>query len=763
MKESPCLFLPRNTYDPLTFHSDGICCSTSFLEMNGCVPEVVFISRKKESAVLGGRPGWMITDTFEGASWRIYRDIWQGEHAMACRYRICNLGRENRALDTVRIFSADKASMLDLAGVPAGQWNAYLDQDDAMDGIPSAVRVGCLDRDYVISRTGAVWKREEIDQMFSENPLTLKFKPYGVFGTDCPESARVLFGFLSLDSHLVEMDLTTDRSRSELRSFRSFGILNCEIAPGEERCLQTFVVMTGYAEPEKMAEEYIDWVGCYYGIPETPRKNALAVGCTWHYYGGAVTEKIVRENIEAVHKRHIPLDVFLIDDFWEECYGDWVARKDAFPSGMRAIASEIKRASLRPGIWTAPFAVKKTSELAAVHPEWMMRKKDGQLAEYFGSYVLDLTFPGVLGWVEQLFRRLHDDYGFEYYKIDFARCEFLAGGVCWNRSVTTLEAYRRGIEVIRKAVGPDSFICICGGHYGASIGLCDTQRNSGDTYGKWSFTLGNTSVPMEEFRVKQTLGRLPYRRLWQTNADGMIVRRQEKSVCKEDFGLSVGILSDSEAYLSSVLHYVNGGILMCGESLTQIDDERLALYRHVIPSINGISRAADLMRKWHSARIVTEIHPRCKDLDDWNTVSLLNLDEKEVQLDLTFSGIVTEHLAGDRFILFDNTAGEMLGIFKQDETVLLAPLAGHSARVLKVIPLKNTEEQVIFLGTDLHHSGGGVEIASWRSSHNTACGTLDTPWIQYPVRISAARIAEGNAEVRTVILEPGRRDFSLNF
>ena len=128
---------------------------------------------------------------------------------MACRYRICNLGRENRALDTVRIFSADKASMLDLAGVPAGQWNAYLDQDDAMDGIPSAVRVGCLDRDYVISRTGAVWKREEIDQMFSENPLTLKFKPYGVFGTDCPESARVLFGFLSLDSHLVEMDLTT--------------------------------------------------------------------------------------------------------------------------------------------------------------------------------------------------------------------------------------------------------------------------------------------------------------------------------------------------------------------------------------------------------------------------------------------------------------------------------------------------------------------------------------------------------------------------
>jgi len=324
-----------------------------------------------------------------------------------------------------------------------------------------------------------------------------------------------------------------------------------------------------------------------------------------------------------------------------------------------------------------------------------------------------------------------------------------------------------GVETIRRAIGPDSFLCVCGGHYGASVGLADTQRNSGDTYGKWGYTNPKgLFVPVEEYRVKQTCGRLPLRRLWHTNADGMIVRLQEKSVSEKDYGLSVGILTDEEALMSSVVHYMNGGILMCGESLVQICEERLALYRHVIPSVNTISFAADPLNKWLPSKVVTHISPVCRSLPAWNTVSIINLGKEPVKPELILNETILDSLSAEKFLVYDNITGRYYGMFSRGGRIQLDEQPSHSGRIVKIIPAfrENSGDGIYLLGTDLHHSGGGVEIAEWKCEDGNAVhGRVETPWTQYPVRIAAIRIAEGKPDIRNIVLKPGEKEFSFIF
>jgi hypothetical protein len=58
------------------------------------------------------------------------------------------------------------------------------------------------------------------------------------------------------------------------------------------------------------------------------------------------------------------------------------------------------------------------------HSEWILRNEDGtpvnfKMGRYL--YVLDPTYPGVLEFFEELYRKLTNDYGFTYHKLDFMR------------------------------------------------------------------------------------------------------------------------------------------------------------------------------------------------------------------------------------------------------------------------------------------------------------------------------------------------------
>jgi len=92
---------------------------------------------------------------------------------------------------------------------------------------------------------------------------------------------------------------------------------------------------------------------------------------------------------------------------------------------------------------------------------------------------LDLTHPGVREHLAEELARLRG-LGIGYLKLDF-----LYGGAIPGRrhdDVSEVEAYRRGLALVRDAVGPDVYLLGCGAPILPSVGLVDAMRVSPDTF-----------------------------------------------------------------------------------------------------------------------------------------------------------------------------------------------------------------------------------------------------------------------------------------
>ena len=720
-----------------------------------------------ESKRLAGIDGESVFETFEAVGLTLVRETWTASDCsfFALRYSVKNTSSADFSLSAVRVVNAGGKDV-DLAGVPSKSWRAFLDQQHCIGGIPSAVRLCELDESYQTAVTNLYWSKKEHDDLLASKPTAIRFGNFCLLDSGDDAAPKLLVGFAEFAHHYADMNIATDAKRTGLKSLTATATFDCILPPGVTRTTQ-FIVALAAPTHNVALDRYMDIVGQLANIPSLPADPPPSVGCTWHYYGAFIDEQTVIDNVEAAAKRNVPLDVFLIDDFWEPCYGDWFAVPERFPNGMRYLADKIRAAGMRPGIWTTPFAMKPRSEAARLYDSILFRDASGEKVKFYGDYMVDPTAPGALQWIEDLYRRLHQDYGFEYFKldkVDFASYEWRKqNAVCHDRSVTLIEAYRRVIAAVRNAVGPDSYICVCGGHFGASLGLGDTQRCSADTYGRWYTKDGDANVPLEELRLKQTLGRLHYRRLFHTNPDGMEIRYQEKNLNERDFGLSVGHFTEDEAVLTAVMSYVAGGIVMCGESLVNIGDDRLAIYRRVIPSTNALSHTVDLFRPWLPSQYVTHIVPKCAALEPWNTVSVFNVSEGAEKMSVKLVGDVTDGIEAPAYLAYETVEGKFLGLFKAGATVSLGKLPRHSARVVKLIPVRTDKAALYFLGTDLHFSGGGVEITDWRvTGPSSAEGVVETRWTQYPIHLAACLVAsDGTCTVAETELAPAGRAFQI--
>ncbi|KOG36071.1 glycoside hydrolase family 36 protein [Streptomyces resistomycificus] len=214
---------------------------------------------------------------------------------------------------------------------------------------------------------------------------------------------------------------------------------------------------------------------------EAPRP-APTVWCSWYEYFTAVTEDDIHENLRAMDTLDLPVDVVQIDDGYQKALGDWLTLSGRFRS-RAGIADAIRARGRRAGIWTAPFLVDPASDLAADHPDWLVRDDDGGFAHAGRNWghdlcVLDTTHPAAAEYLTSVFTTLRAE-GYDYFKVDFLYAGALQG--VRHAPVDALEAYRSGIELIREAIGPDAYLLGCGAPILPSIGLFDAMRVSPDT------------------------------------------------------------------------------------------------------------------------------------------------------------------------------------------------------------------------------------------------------------------------------------------
>ena len=113
--------------------------------------------------------------------------------------------------------------------------------------------------------------------------------------------------------------------------------------------------------PQAALERWADWAGAASGARTG---SPYQVGwCSWYQYFHAVTEADIRHNLALA--ADWPVDVFQVDDGYQAEIGDWLQRKDTFPSPLDAARRRHRsRRASRPGIWIAPFLASPSSRLA---------------------------------------------------------------------------------------------------------------------------------------------------------------------------------------------------------------------------------------------------------------------------------------------------------------------------------------------------------------------------------------------------------------
>jgi alpha-galactosidase len=286
---------------------------------------------------------------------------------------------------------------------------------------------------------------------------------------------------------------------------------------------------------------------------EAPRP-APTVWCSWYEYFTAVTEDDIHENLRAMDTLDLPIDVVQIDDGYQKALGDWLTLSGRFRS-RAGIADKIRSRGRRAGIWTAPFLVDPASELAAEHPDWLVRDTAGGFAHAGRNWghdlrVLDTTHPDAGAYLTEVFTTLRAE-GYDYFKVDFLYAGALDG--VRHADVDALTAYRCGVRLIREAIGAESYLLGCGAPVLPSIGLFDAMRVSPDTAPHRRPEADDYSQPGQDpAEFTGAARQWQHGRLWTNDPDCLMARpavetREQWAAHVESTG---GLMASSDRLLS---------------------------------------------------------------------------------------------------------------------------------------------------------------------------------------------------------------------
>ena len=531
----------------------------------------------------------------------------------------------------------------------------------------------------------------------------------------------LLGGFLDTDIHLGRFDIS-------VAGVRCIAEYHPAYRPEAATVVSQKMVFIFGDEPAELLQQYAAMILNNYRLEARWKFPRYAVGANWHYYGPTMTEMQLDEELDSIVSRKIPLDVYQLDDGWQKDYGDWSAN-DKWPSGMKLAADKIKAAGMIPGIWITPFLCGQN--IVSRFPEtWMLRDADGtRLTMQIGKirfFIFDSSHPEVQEYIKSFLLTIKS-WGYRYFKIDFTRCLFLDPAACpYDRTITLLQLYRRGIELLRNTLGDECCLNLCGGHEGGTVGLADVTRTGRDTYGKWH-------KPGDEpwIRIRECVMRSWMSCFRMGDPDASIMRLNDNALPESaDFtphgfaenyaNLSQGFLSDTEAETFVLNQFLCGGIAEIGERLPDLSDERLALLRKVVPLCGEPAEALDFYTVPMPQFYRTKIVPAFAGLESWEIISVLNITDETA--DLRYPGSFTEPVA-----VYNISDMELLGIFSPGDTLTVSKVPPHGSKVLKFIRMPEMRKP-FFVADDLHYSGGGVEIADIKINGNAICGRLTSPW-----------------------------------
>jgi alpha-galactosidase len=166
-----------------------------------------------------------------------------------------------------------------------------------------------------------------------------------------------------------------------------------------------------------------DFVRKYMGIRLSELKDKPTfVYNTWEPFYKNINEKLVMELAKAA--ADAGMKEFVIDDGWQDSYGDWGIDMKKFPNGLKPVFDYIKSLGMKPGLWVSIGSASPDSKVYKSHPDWFVIDKNGKPTSLHVPHDTEkFTACFGTGWydyIKSILLKLSVDYGLEYFKLDFA-------------------------------------------------------------------------------------------------------------------------------------------------------------------------------------------------------------------------------------------------------------------------------------------------------------------------------------------------------
>lgn len=362
-----------------------------------------------------------------------------------------------------------------------------------------------------------------------------------------------------------------------------------------EEPFATFIARAGRVNTALLEEKY-KIIACR---PDT--KNVPVGWCSWYHFYEAISEDNLLSNLEMMAnlRPQLPLQLFQIDDGYQRAWGDWLKIDPLkFPNkSMRDIVDAVRSRGLRPGLWLAPMAVDKHSQIAADHPDWIIRQQGGlshgwaansaNVGKWF--YGLDVTLPEVQAFIRETLTTVsHGAWSFDYLKLDFLYVAALKGARS-DPTLNTAQVLQLALRLIREAVGTSTYILGCGSPLGATIGWVNANRVSADAGPAWLpvFPLPDCkwNLPCGRNMVRNTINRLPMHGVWWVNdPDCMLLRESTQFTPAEVIGIAT-------------VKALSGGSFLVSDDLQSVSHRRMRIAQVMLPVIGRAAIALDLLER----------------------------------------------------------------------------------------------------------------------------------------------------------------------
>jgi alpha-galactosidase len=605
---------------------------------------------------------------------------------------VTNVGQKPLQVDELHVLAVDAAQRGKIElGSPLRQWSFY--QNGWQSWSPAFARhvdgglyVDPNTKDYQTKHQPHY--RSGQGDVFSSEWFTVLAR---VGESRRAKGRCLLLGFITTKEQLAEVRLSLDNDGGERLAAVCYAD-GVTLEPGERLFSERLVVAQG-EEPFGLLEAYAQRLG---QVMKARQRTALPTGwCSWYYFFREVTGADVLDNVAAIEKEALPLEYIVVDDGYQTAIGDWLSVDDAKFADMRGLVQEIVRAGYKPGIWTAPFGASSDSQLYAEHPDWVIRDEDGQPLvawQHWGvdTYGLDLSHPEVQEWLRETFRTIRGEWGYELFKVDFV----FAGGLAGRRhnpQMSRAQVMRKGLEIIRQAIGEGAFLLGCGAPLGPSIGLVDAMRIGPDMAANWHPFWGDLSLPAAENALRNVVTRyFLHGALWLSDPDCLLVRTRDDE--------SNLVLNEMRTMASII--GLCGGIVLSSDNLSSIRRGRLKYLRRVLPPYGRAAIPLDLFEREMPGLLVLPVET---DWGQWLVVGLVNWADRTTETTIELTDL---DLPRGRYHVYNYWRRRYLGTIEDRLTI-----KRHQPHETVLLLIKPVSDRPELLTSTFHVTQGGVEVS----------------------------------------------------